>query len=210
MFSRLYCVARQAKGGLIHFLNSILSPKIPITSGEIHNPYNERTYLTEKLSIVDLKAKDSAGITYQVEVQLSTPGHPPNRMLYTWSSIYQRQMVKGDEYHNLKPVISIWLLTKNRFDHSPDCYHHHLQVGDLKTQTVLTDDLSIHVLALPTWHKPETLQASDYWLNSFKGANKVMGLLTSERKSRIMGQRPHCYLRCNIVTPLVAYLIKPY
>jgi len=38
---------------LIHFLNAILGPELPrpITWVEILNPYNEREFLTDKLSI---------------------------------------------------------------------------------------------------------------------------------------------------------------
>jgi predicted transposase/invertase (TIGR01784 family) len=82
------CVFKAILGGeqhtwiLCHFLNSILLPKSPITSVTINNPYNERDYLGDKLTIVDIKAKDSAGVTYQIEIQLSTPTYLAKRMLY--------------------------------------------------------------------------------------------------------------------------------
>ena len=46
---------------LVHFLNAILSTDLaaPIATVEILNPYNEREYLDDKLSIVDIKARDS-------------------------------------------------------------------------------------------------------------------------------------------------------
>jgi len=41
---------------LIHFLNAILGPDLqdPVTQVQILNPYNEREFLTDKLSIVGL------------------------------------------------------------------------------------------------------------------------------------------------------------
>ena len=47
---------------LIHFLNAILGPELPapITAVEILNPYNEREFLDDKLSIVDIKARTTS------------------------------------------------------------------------------------------------------------------------------------------------------
>ena len=106
---------------LCHFLNSIILPSSPIVSVTINNPYNERTYISEKLTVVDIKAKDAQGVAYQVEVQLSTPGYLTQRMLYMWTDIYSAQIVKGDRYDELKPVVSIWLLTENMFSARPRC-----------------------------------------------------------------------------------------
>ena len=46
---------------LIHFLNAVLNQDFsePITWVEILNPYNEKEFLSDKLSVVDIKAKDS-------------------------------------------------------------------------------------------------------------------------------------------------------
>ncbi|WPL19374.1 PD-(D/E)XK nuclease family transposase [Thiorhodovibrio winogradskyi] len=48
---------------LIHFLNATLGQDLagPLTEVEILNPYNEREFLADKLSIVDVKARDQAG-----------------------------------------------------------------------------------------------------------------------------------------------------
>ena len=47
---------------LIHFLNAILTSDltVPITGAEILNPYNDKEFLDDKLSVVDVKAKDRA------------------------------------------------------------------------------------------------------------------------------------------------------
>ena len=70
---------------LIHFLNAILTSDLnsPITDVEILNPYNDKEFLDDKLSVVDVKAKDSEGRLYQIEIQLLTYRHLPERMVYT-------------------------------------------------------------------------------------------------------------------------------
>ncbi|MFT4927633.1 MAG: putative transposase/invertase (TIGR01784 family) [Phenylobacterium sp.] len=152
---------------LCHFLNSILLPKSPITSVTITNPYNERDYLGDKLTIVDIKAKDAADVIYQIEIQLSTPTYLAKRMLYLWTDIYGAQIVKGEDYSQLKPAISIWLLTENLFSHTEDC-HNHYELVNRKNQHVLTDHLAIHILELKKWKLSSTLQAEDFWLYFFK------------------------------------------
>jgi len=42
-----------------------------IVSVEIINSYNEKEFLNDKLSIVDVKASDQLGRIYQIEVQLA-------------------------------------------------------------------------------------------------------------------------------------------
>jgi predicted transposase/invertase (TIGR01784 family) len=48
---------------LVHFLNAVLGADLPqpIVQVEILNPFNEREFLDDKLSVVDIKARDAAG-----------------------------------------------------------------------------------------------------------------------------------------------------
>jgi len=57
---------------LIHFLNAMLGGELaaPITRVEILNPYNDKEFFDDKLSIVDVKAEDEAEQLYQVEIQI--------------------------------------------------------------------------------------------------------------------------------------------
>ena len=76
----------------------------PIRQVEILNPYNEREFLDDKLSVVDVKARDERGRLYQVEIQLL--GHPdlPARILYTWADLYSAQLRSGQDYGELRPT----------------------------------------------------------------------------------------------------------
>jgi predicted transposase/invertase (TIGR01784 family) len=46
---------------LVHFLNAILSADLstPIATVDILNPYNDKEFVEDKLSIVDVKAHDN-------------------------------------------------------------------------------------------------------------------------------------------------------
>jgi predicted transposase/invertase (TIGR01784 family) len=62
--------SRENRNLLIHFLNAILKEdlKAPIADVDILNPFNEKEFPLDKLSVVDVKAKDQAGQWFQVEV----------------------------------------------------------------------------------------------------------------------------------------------
>ena len=115
------CVFKQLLGTpqnrnlLISFINAFLESELehPITDVDILNPYNEKEFTNDKLSIVDVKAMDDKGCTFQIEVQVDVFSSLPARMLYTWSDIYSKQIQSGDSYHELRPTYSIWLLNKS-------------------------------------------------------------------------------------------------
>jgi predicted transposase/invertase (TIGR01784 family) len=74
------------------------------------NPYNEREFLDDKLSIVAVKARDQAGRLYQSEIQLHNIPDLPARILYGWADFYSAQLQDGDGYDQLQPTYAIWLL----------------------------------------------------------------------------------------------------
>ena len=104
--------AEQNRNLLAHFLNAILAGELaaPIIEVEILDPYNEREFLDDKLSIVDVKARDSAGQFYQIEIQLLNVPDLPARILYGWADLYSAQLRGGDGYDRLQPTYAIWLL----------------------------------------------------------------------------------------------------
>jgi predicted transposase/invertase (TIGR01784 family) len=107
--------AERNRNLLAHFLNAVLINDLsaPITTVAILNPYNDPESLDDKLSIVDVKAQDQQGQTYQIEIQLSSHRHLPARMLYTWADLYSQQLNSGEDYNALRPTYAIWLLAEN-------------------------------------------------------------------------------------------------
>lgn len=83
--------AEQNRRLLIHFLNAMLAGELttPITEVTILNPYNEREFRTDKLSIVDVKARDQAQQPYQIEIQLLNVPDLPGRIAYGWANLYR-------------------------------------------------------------------------------------------------------------------------
>jgi predicted transposase/invertase (TIGR01784 family) len=160
------------KGLLIHFLNSILRPTSPISDITYLNPINDPRTETEKLTIIDIRAQDELHITYQIEMQLVIHKALPERMLYNWTSIYNRLISTGDNFERLTPVISIWLLANNLLD--TPAHHHHFQIRDAASGARLSDHLHIHTLELKKWKPPSNTNQNpaDQWLHFFHDARR--------------------------------------
>ena len=180
------------KNLLIHFLNAVtgLAGDDAITDVVIMNPYNEREFLDDKLSIVDIKAQCQNDFKYQIEIQLAVYPSLPSRILYNWSTIYHSQLTKqkGD-YNLLKPVFSIWILDSPLFK---DAGKYHLKFGihDLDNKISLTDHLTIHLLQLSIFdeHK-DVCNETERWLYFFKKAeNQDLNNLPEPLKTKEMIQ----------------------
>jgi predicted transposase/invertase (TIGR01784 family) len=100
---------------LIHFLNALLGDDLtaPISDVELLNPYNEKEMFDDKTNIVDVKAQDAQGNSYQIEIQLLNHRYLAERMIYTWADLYSQQLKAGQKYGLLKATYSIWILAND-------------------------------------------------------------------------------------------------
>jgi predicted transposase/invertase (TIGR01784 family) len=160
------------KNLLIHFLNAILGNDLttPITWVEILNPYNDKEFLSDKLSIVDVKARDEQQHLYQVEIQLLNRSYLPERIVYNWADIYSQQLHSGDDYTVLKPTYSIWLLAENLLKNDSD-YVHCYKLRDEKSR-VLTDG-GIWLLELAKFSTHAIHSEEQRWLQFFKEGEQL-------------------------------------
>ena len=153
---------------LIHFLNAFLAQELsePIVWVEIMNPYNEKEFLSDKLSIVDVKAQDSHERIYQIEIQLTSYSHLPARIIYNWADIYSQQLQSGQGYGELKPTYAIWLLAENLITDDSE-YVHHYKIRDEQGKT-FTQHGGIWLLELDKF-KANRIESEDQrWLQFFK------------------------------------------
>ena len=123
---------------LIHFLNAVLKQDLsePIVWVDILNPYNDKEFVDDKLSVVDIKARDSQDRIYQVEVQMLMYSNLPARIVYNWTDIYSQQLQSGTEYHKLMPTYSIWLLAENIVKED-NLYAHEYKLRDENGQVLI-------------------------------------------------------------------------
>jgi len=160
---------------LIHLLNSVLQPEHPIEFVTILNPYNEKQFKEDKLSIVDIKAQDSSGDWYVIEVQTTIPAGLANRLVYYTSGLYQAQMLEKSAYSDLRPAISICFLTESLFPEVSEG-HLHFSLVDTANSVSLGDQLQVHLIELPKYDILEErlgeAAALESWIFFFTDAAK--------------------------------------
>jgi len=119
---------------LIAFINSIVRPEDKVADIEVINPYNERSFKDDKLSILDIKAKDAMGHYYNIEVQITDEQDYDKRALYYWAKLYAGQLKKTHHYGDLKKAIGIHVLNFLSIPDEPNYFNHYemLNTASLK------------------------------------------------------------------------------
>ena len=158
---------------LIHFLNALLGTELPapISAVEILNPYNEREYLDDKLSIVDVKARDALGRLYQVEIQILVHADLPARMLYAWADLYSQQLHSGQDYRELRPTYALWLLGDDLLRDDP-AYAHRYRLRDERGRTLLEHG-GISLFELSKFAAGAVETEEQRWLKFFKDGERL-------------------------------------
>ena len=131
----------------IHFLNSILVDQPRITHVEFLNPFLGKESEDDKQSVLDILATDEHGRLLNIEMQTSLPAGMAQRLAYYVSAMYAGQLNEGSQYRELRPAISICVLTQAMFPGSP-ALHLDFRLREASADLTLTDDLQIHLLQL--------------------------------------------------------------
>jgi predicted transposase/invertase (TIGR01784 family) len=158
---------------LIHFLNAVLGAGLPrpITTVEIQNPYNDKEFLDDKLSIVDVKARDALGCLYQVELQLLTHRDLTARIIYGWADLYSSQLKEGQHYATLRPTYAIWLLGDVLLADDPS-YAHDIRLRD-NAGRVFGEHGGIRLLEIGKFAAEAVETEQDRWVKFFKEGAKL-------------------------------------
>ena len=153
---------------LVHFLNAMLAKelKAPVEDVEILNPYNEKEFPDDKLTIVDVKARDTEGRLFQVEIQLVQYGHLASRIIYGWADIYAQQLQSGVDFIELKPTYSIWLLDDTLITTDTD-YAHSYKLRDERGQTLI-DHGGIWLFEIEKFNAQKVASEEQRWLRFLK------------------------------------------
>ena len=153
---------------LMHLLNAVLKPREPIVRLEVLNPFNEKDFHDDKLSVLDIKARDQTGRLVNVEMQLLLPQHLRSRILYYSASLYRQQLGEGAPYDQLRPATSICFLNRALFPQVED-YHLIFGLQDERYGCSFTDQMHIHLLELPKFRRQlgELRDPLEKWLYFF-------------------------------------------
>ena len=161
---------------LVLLLNAILDPPPDrrLVSLTILNPLLPQDRTDDKLSILDIRARDSLGRTYNVEMQLLKHKYLKERVLYYWAKLFAKQLTEADKYSELQPTISVLLLNDRLFPESEPC-HQRFRLWNEGHTTTYSDRLEIHVIELPKFVKVLSELGSDLdgWLYFLQHVNQL-------------------------------------
>lgn len=132
---------------LISFINSVVSKADQVVDVELLNPYNSRSFLGDKMSILDIKAKDTLGNYYNIEVQICNEGDYDKRSLYYWAKLYGDQLGNGDTYEKLRKAIAIHVLNFISVPNAPH-YLNKFIISNEETRQRHFEDLEIYTIEL--------------------------------------------------------------
>ena len=140
---------------LIGLLNSILELPQPITAVAIQNPFSYQEFENAKTVVLDVKAKDSSGRIFNVEMQVAIHPGLLQRMMYYASQMNTDQLSEGDDYVQLNTTISICLLTGTLYPES-DQAHHRFEMMDAESRRKLDRAVEVHTVELRKFDFDET------------------------------------------------------
>ena len=145
---------------------------------KVLNTFNLKESITDKQSIVDVRAVTKSGETVLIEIQRIGNQSFVYRSLYYWSKAYVANLRNNEKYNDLKQVIVINILDFNLLkdinkEHS--CY----VIKELATNHILTNHLEMHFLELPKYLSNESkltdeLYAWFYFLTIKKDKKETM------------------------------------
>ena len=145
VFKRLFG-SEENKDLLISFINAVVSEEDQVTDVTLMNPYSSKNYQLGKIIVMDIRAVDTTGRQYNIEMQITDQLHYEKRALYYWSEIYSKQLSEGGKYSDLKKTIGIHVLNFNMLD-EPD-FHNRYYVMNQKSKRRAFSDLELHTIEL--------------------------------------------------------------
>ena len=151
---------------LISFLNAVmhLEGDKRIKAITIANPFQLPILPNMKTSIIDVKARDFKGNTFIIEMQVADILGMDKRLLYYTSKEYSQQIVSGEKYTELNPVIFIGIFD---FDFTTgEEYLSHHAICNVETKERVIKDMDFYFIELTKFKKlaKDLTDITDKWI----------------------------------------------
>lgn len=168
--------SKDSKPRLISFLNSVLDfdDNCQITDLTIVDPYNIPKLKGMKDTFVDVKAELTDKSTVIIEMQvLNHPGFE-KRVLYNTAKNYSIQLVKGQRYDLLRPVIALNIVSFTMFEDNNDMINA-FKLLNKKHFTDYSDDIELVFVELTKFNKTQQQcqGIQDDWIFFVKNAGDM-------------------------------------
>ena len=139
---------------LIGLLNAILNLKSPIMTVQIRNPFNYKEFQQDKFIMLDIRATDSSGRSFNIEMQIQPHDGMLKRLTYYACQMYVDQLQEGDSYHTLKLSLSICLMKKSVFS-GTERAHHRFRLLDSESGLEVSNGIEVHTVELEKYNLSE-------------------------------------------------------
>lgn len=168
--------SEDSKIRLISFLNSLLefNDGAKIADLTIVDPYNIPMLKGMKDSFVDVKAVLDNGSKVIIEMQILNHSGFEQRVLYNAAKNYSLQLIEGEDYNLLNPIIALTIVDFNMFEHSTEVVSKYKLLEKNKF-IEYSDDLELVFIELPKFNKSlEQLEdIKDQWIYFIKNAGSL-------------------------------------
>lgn len=145
---------------LISLINSIVGPEDQVVEVTLLNPYNLKSFRSDKLSILDMKAKGADGKRYNIEIQISDEADYDKRALYYWAKLYTDQLKSSEDYSSLSKAIGIHILNFTSIV-NVEKYHNVFHIIEKETGYKYFKDLELHTIELKKFSKDSSEKLTD-------------------------------------------------
>ncbi|AWI13858.1 hypothetical protein CQJ30_17900 [Caldibacillus thermoamylovorans] len=140
---------KQSNKLLLALLNDVFNvPKgLSLGTVEITNPLTFQTNVTDQYAILDIRAKVAGFGHVNLEMQRVNQRNIDKRSLYYGAKLFEEQLDKGNEYRELKKVVTINFLDFSYF--TTDMYHSCYRLMEKRTFEPYPDLLQLHFIEMP-------------------------------------------------------------
>lgn len=171
-FKKIFA-SNESKPILISFLNAMIYGGNPtITDLEIIDPYLASRVQYLKDSYLDVKARLAGGATVIIEMQVLNVESFAKRVVYNAAKTYSTQLIRGEGYFKLKPVIALTITDFEMFENDREVISHFVFKEKNRLFDYVNPEIELIFIELPKFNKQldelETL--TDKWVYFMKNA----------------------------------------
>lgn len=139
--------SEENKDLLISLINSIVGKEDQVVDVTLLNPYNQKNFKKDKLSILDIKAEGNHGKKFNIEIQITDEADYDKRALYYWARLYTTQLQESEDYSTLEKVIGIRILNFTSILEA-EKYHNVFHITEKETGLHYFKELELHTIEL--------------------------------------------------------------
>src|SRR4028119_2315974 len=165
--------SNQSKAILISFLNAMIYDGNPtIADLEIIDPYLASRVQYLKDSYLDVKARLAGGTTVIIEMQVLNVESFAKQVVYNTAKTYSTQLIRGEGYFKLKPVIALTITDFEMFDNDREVIFHFVFKEKKRLFDYVDPEIELIFIELPKFNKQldELESLTDKWVYFMKNA----------------------------------------